>query len=125
MAITTTKFLVVEVPSSGTFPWVEVSKVPFATTEERAALMPDLKAEARRSAGRVLVRTIKFDDGGKPEDATAWTLTVEDKLAVVPSIKEVSIRGTLSEWARVRQVLMGQPWAEGLIAAIDGKLGTD
>lgn len=127
MAITTTKQIVVQVPSNNADPakaWLDTTVTPFATTAERAEIMPVAKAEARLSAGRVVVRITKVDDAGSA-DETQWTTTVEDKLAVVPSTKVVNISGTLSEWARVRQVVMGQPWAESLIAAIDAKLGTD
>lgn len=128
MAITTTKAVVVQIPTNNPdaakAQWLDVDTYPFATTEEKQALMPDAKAQARLNAGRVLIRTIKVDDAGST-DETLWTTTVEDKLVVLPSVREVAITDTLSVWARVRQVCMGQPWAEALIAAIDVKLGTD
>ena len=127
MAITTTKAVVVQIPSNNADPnraWLDTTVTPFATTAERAEIMPVAKVEARLSAGRVVVRVTKVDDAGSA-DETLWTTTVEDKVAVLPSVKAVNISGTLSEWARVRQVCMGQPWAESLIAAIDAKLGTD
>lgn len=123
MAITTTKAVVVQIPS-GDSNWIDVHAYDFATTEEKAAIVPTAKSEARLSAGRVVIRVTKVDDAGSA-DETLWTTTVEDKVAVLPSVKAVNIRGTLSEWAKVRMVLMGQPWAESLIAAIDAKLGTD
>jgi len=127
MAITTTKQIVVQIPSNNADPakaWLDTTATPFATTVERAEIMPVAKAEARLNAGRVVVRVTKVDDAGSA-DQTQWTTTVEDKLVVLPSVREVAITDTLSVWARVRQVCMGQPWAESLIAAIDGKLGTD
>jgi len=127
MAITTTKAVVVQVPSNNADPakaWLDTTATPFATTAERAEIMPVAKAEARLSAGRVVVRVTKVDDAGS-KDETQWTTTVEDKIVVLPSVREVAITDTLSVWARVRQVCMGQPWAESLIAAIDAKLGTD
>ena len=127
MAITTSKAIVVQIPTNNADPakaWLDTTATPFATTEERAEIMPVAKAEARLSAGRVLIRVTKVDDSGSA-DETQWTTTVEDKLVVLPSTKVVNISGTLSEWARVRQVCMGQPWAEALIEAINAKLGTD
>jgi len=127
MAVTTTKAVVVQIPTNNpdaAKAWLDTTTTPFATLEERAEIMPVAKAEARLNAGRVLIRTIKVDDAGST-DETLWTTTVEDKLVVLPSVKVVNIGATLSEWARVRQVCMGQPWAESLIAAIDAKLGTD
>lgn len=127
MAITTTKAVVVQIPSNNADPakaWLDTTVTPFATLEERAEIMPVAKAEARLNAGRVVVRVTKVDDAGSA-DETQWTTTVEDKIVVLPSVREVSITDTLSVWARVRQVCMGQPWAEALIAAIDAKLGTD
>lgn len=127
MAVTTTKQVVVQIPSNSADPnreWLDTTATPFETADEKSAVVAAAKAEARLSAGRVLIRTTKVDDAGST-DQTLWTTTVEDKLAVVPSIKEVSISGTLSEWARVRQVLMGQTWAESLIASIEARLGTD
>ena len=127
MAITTTKAVVVQIPSNNADQakaWLDTTATPFATTEERAEIMPVAKAEARLNAGRVLIRVTKVDDAGSA-DPLQWTTTIEDKIAVLPSTKVVNISGTLSEWARVRQVCMGQPWAEALIAAIDAKLGTD
>lgn len=127
MAITTTKAVVVQIPSNNADPakaWLDTTVTPFATTEQRAEIMPSAKAEARLNAGRVVVRVTKVDDAGSA-DQTLWTTTVEDKIVVLPSVRAVSISATLSEWARVRQVCMGQPWAESLIAAIDAKLGTD
>ena len=127
MAITTTKAVVVQIPSNNADPakaWLDTTVTPFATTAERAEIMPVAKVEARLSAGRVLIRTTKVDDAGSA-DQTLWTTTVEDKLVVLPSVREVAITDTLSVWARVRQVCMGQPWAEALIEAINAKLGTD
>ena len=127
MAITTSKAIVVQIPTNNADPakaWLDTTATPFATTEERAEIMPVAKAEARLSAGRVLIRVTKVDDSGSA-DETQWTTTVEDKLVVLPSTKVVNISGTLSEWARVRQECMGQPWAEALIEAINAKLGTD
>ena len=127
MAITTTKQIVVQIPTNNADPsraWLDTTTAPFATLEERAEIMPSAKAEARLNAGRVVVRVTKVDDAGSA-DETQWTTTVEDKIVVLPSVREVSITDTLSVWARVRQVCMGQPWAEALIAAIDAKLGTD
>ena len=127
MAITTTKQIVVQIPSNNADPakaWLDTTTTPFNTTVERAEIMPVAKAEARLNAGRVVVRVTKVDDAGSA-DPLQWTTTIEDKIAVLPSTKVVNISGTLSEWARVRQVCMGQPWAEALIAAIDAKLGTD
>ena len=127
MAITTSKAIVVQIPTNNADPskaWLDTTATPFATTEERAEIMPVAKAEARLSAGRVLIRVTKVDDSGSA-DETQWTTTVEDKIVVLPSVREVAITDTLSVWARVRQVCMGQPWAESLIAAIDAKLGTD
>ena len=127
MAKTTSKAIVVQIPSNNADPakaWLDTTVTPFATTEQRAEIMPSAKAEARLNAGRVVVRVTKVDDAGSA-DETQWTTTVEDKIVVLPSVREVSITDTLSVWARVRQVVMGQPWAESLIAAIDAKLGTD
>lgn len=127
MAITTTKQVVVQIPTNNADPakaWMDSTATPFATTEERAVIMPLAKVEARLNAGRVLVRTTKVDDVGST-DQTLWVTTVEDRVAVLPSVKTASITDTLSTWARVRQVCMGQPWAEGLVATIDAKLGTD
>ena len=127
MAITTTKAVVVQIPSNNADPsraWLDTTTTPFNTTEERAEIMPVAKAEARLNAGRVLIRVTKVDDAGSA-DPLQWTTTIEDKIAVLPSTKVVNISGTLSEWARVRQVCMGQPWAEALIEAINAKLGTD
>lgn len=127
MAITTTKAVVVQIPSNNADPakaWLDTTETLFATVEDKAAIMPVAKVAARLSAGRVLIRTTKVDDAGSA-DETQWTTTVEDKIVVLPSVREVAITDTLSVWARVRQVCMGQPWAESLIAAIDAKLGTD
>lgn len=127
MAITTSKAIVVQIPTNNADPakaWLDTTTTPFATLEQRAEIMPVAKAEARLNAGRVVVRVTKVDDAGSA-DQTLWTTTVEDKLVVLPSVRVVNISGTLSEWAKVRMVLMGQPWAESLIAAIDGKLRTD
>lgn len=127
MAIVTTKQIVVQIPTNNIDPsraWLDTTTTPFATLEDRAEIMPVAKAEARLNAGRVVVRVTKVDDAGSA-DETQWTTTVEDKLVVLPSVKAVSISATLSEWARVRQVVMGQPWAETLVAAINAKLGTD
>ena len=127
MAVTTTKAVVVQIPSNNADPskaWLDTTVTPFGTAEQRAEIMPVAKAEARLSAGRVLIRVTKVDDSGSA-DETRWTTTVEDKIVVLPSVREVSITDTLSVWARVRQVCMGQPWAEALIEAINAKLGTD
>lgn len=128
MAVTTTKQIVVQIPTNNPdaakAQWMDSTATPFATTEERAVIMPLAKVEARLNAGRVLVRTTKVDDVGST-DQTLWVTTVEDRVAVLPSVKTASITDTLSTWARVRQVCMGQPWAEGLVATIDAKLGTD
>ena len=127
MAVTTTKAIIVQIPSNSTDPskaWLETTVTPFDTTEQRTAAVALAKVEARLNAGRVLIRVTKVDDGGST-DPLLWTITNEDKPAVMPSVKPVSLSETLSVWARVRAVVMGQPWAEGLIGQIDGKLGTD
>ena len=127
MAITTSKAIVVQIPSNNADPakaWLDTTVTPFGTAEQRAEIMPVAKAEARLNAGRVLIRVTKVDDAGSA-DPLQWTTTIEDKIAVLPSTKVVNISGTLSEWARVRQVCMGQPWAEALIEAINAKLGAD
>lgn len=127
MAITTTKSITVQVPSGNVEPgkeWVDINTWTFATIEEKQALMPNAKTAARASAGRVIVNTYTLDDAGSA-DETLWTRTSEFKVAVLPSTKLVSISATLTEWAKVHMVLLGQPWASDVIASIDNKLDTD
>ena len=126
MAVTTTKQVVVQIPTNNPdatkAQWMDSTATPFATTEERAVIMPVAKAEARLNAGRVLLRTITEAVDAKTK---AVTTTTVDTVEVKPSTEALAITLTLSEWARVRQCVAGQPWAEGLVATIDAKLGTD
>ncbi len=122
MATATIKQVVVQIPSGEQ--WLDIEKTVFGSSEERAEIMPSAKRLARLSAGRVLIRTTKVDDSGS-QDETLWTTTVEEKIAVIPSAKAASLSQSLSVWALVRQVVLGQPWAEDLVGKIDAMLATD
>lgn len=117
--------LVIQIPSNNADPnkaWLEVKTIPYADTAARDAELPAATLEAKRNAGRVLLRTITEAVDAKTK---AVTTTTVDTVEVKPSTEALAITLTLSEWARVRQCVAGQPWAEGLVATIDAKLGTD